>query len=269
MMNLSKLLEKKATDQERRSGQRGFTLIELLVVIAIIAVLAGLLLPVLGKTKERAKRIECASNLRQVTMASLMYADNDSGGAFLPQIDNNDNDYNPFVPSYIDNLEVFTCPSTRNRIRPDVRESDPVTGKSGLADLMHLAGGRKSDFGLSYQPYGWMAWRTPAYTEVKVNGATVRVPLVRKTNTTVSNYRHYWDAFDLKGTQAGPSRIWLFSDYNMSGQNHYPDAEDNHGDAGSNVGFADGHVEWVNRENFIFSYEMSQDDNRTGIGFDY
>src|SRR5437867_12702800 len=61
--------------QRRRSAvpAPAFTLIELLIVIAIIALLAGLLLPVLARAKDKGKTAKCQSNLRQLALAPMMY----------------------------------------------------------------------------------------------------------------------------------------------------------------------------------------------------
>src|SRR5687768_10281296 len=61
------------------SKRKGFTLVELLVVIGIIALLISILLPALGKARESAKKTQCASNMRQLSLALVMYTDANKG----------------------------------------------------------------------------------------------------------------------------------------------------------------------------------------------
>jgi prepilin-type N-terminal cleavage/methylation domain-containing protein/prepilin-type processing-associated H-X9-DG protein len=97
-----------------------FTLLELLVVIAIIGVLAALLLPALSSAKDRSRQTLCASNLRQIALATLMFADDhetlpwqDGDGLPIKAIGGSGTNYYDLLMPYVLRPQLWLCPSTR------------------------------------------------------------------------------------------------------------------------------------------------------------
>ena len=94
--------------------KKGFTLVELLVVIAIISILAAMLLPVLSRAREQARRTACKSNLKQIGLALMMYA-SDYSGSFPTGSGGPYNHLNDLTllwsMGYAKDPRLFECPS--------------------------------------------------------------------------------------------------------------------------------------------------------------
>ncbi len=109
--------------------RRGFTLIELLVVIAIIAILAAILFPVFARAREKARQASCQSNLKQIAMSFIMYAQ-DFDETMVPNYTLTSNQrvfpdgstaaagpmlWMHMVYPYINNDQLFNCPTASSR----------------------------------------------------------------------------------------------------------------------------------------------------------
>jgi prepilin-type N-terminal cleavage/methylation domain-containing protein len=228
--------------REAKTGVRAFTLIELLVVIAIIAILAGLLLPVLGAAKEKGRRVACKNNMHQAILACFMYGNDNSD--FVPSGRDNDNEWHALrvqnitwtnLVNFTGNTNILDCPNFRygtfNRFNPTY---------GFLIGYNYLGNANTNSWPL-ISPFVW-------HSPVKITEAG--------TNLILADANHWGD-----GLLAAPHRSG--GPYSQSGITFITTALPSQtpftvGAAGGNVGYLDGSVGWKNisqmKTNFASSY---------------
>jgi prepilin-type N-terminal cleavage/methylation domain-containing protein/prepilin-type processing-associated H-X9-DG protein len=143
-------VQKQLASKERLA----FTLIELLVVIAIIAILAAMLLPALARAKETGRRIACLNNLRQVSLASKMYV-NDNQGAYPPRSSTSRWAYQ-FYDDYGENVNVLLCPTDIAILsNPATVGSSPSNNVADAAPRSYIINGWNDYFAAQFGTTDW------------------------------------------------------------------------------------------------------------------
>jgi len=226
----------------RRSG---FTLIELLVVIAIISILAAILFPVFSQAREKARQTSCLSNIKQLSLGLLMYAQDyddklptyfwSEGDAGIP----NSTTWWGGIEPYVRNTQIYACPSSalpgHHTFQvwidntPGFANAPNLSINYGYNELIgNVAGGMKM---------------------ARLNADVANTVLLADcTSTWIGGY---WSL-------SFPARAKLYrvayadGDFPCGCPPADPAAQGRavH-NGGSNLGFADGHAKWVNSEQVV------------------
>jgi len=200
-------------------GRSGVTLLELLVVISTIGVLAGLLLPSLGRAKEAARRTVCATNLHSLGQELHLYALTHDGSFPVEELCGNPQRslVDSLYPHYVSARDVFYCPSA-DQIEPYAQS--------------HEYGGPGGDSVVNTDENWERRYITYKYFSITRRDPRMPLPL------RASEYPH------LLRNDSSRQR-WLMSDWVRQDAPVFPHWEKGGWGGGRNVLFVDGSVQFV------------------------
>lgn len=218
-------------------NKSGFTLIELLVVIAIIAILAALLLPALSQSRIRAESIQCRNNIRQLSLAFFMYADDN--GDFL-------------VNNYGKPQTIATRNTWANNVE-DWGNSDDNTNITYVIDTLFSP----------YDSRSYGIYKCPSDRAMATNGARIRSmsmnAMVGDPGVLTNFFNPLYAQFFKLGDIQNPDNIFVFLDEHCDTINDgffvnrledyvWGNLPASYHNGAVNLSFADGHAEahrWV------------------------
>jgi prepilin-type N-terminal cleavage/methylation domain-containing protein len=235
----------------------GFTLIELLVVIAIIAILAALLMPALERTRDEAIKTSCASQLRQLYLPHMFYAnDHEDWGISAIYWGTAQTIFhdNIWMPDYFPSADMFRCPATD----PNIPDTHPYRPGKRISTRQYCSYfflfGTSNHPCVTYDLYGWHMYSTSTEANphapcpnLKFTGGSARSPgaLQSQYIQPASQQLAMSDIFPARADRAwegyGITGYWIFANHR--------------GLEGENAVYMGGHLVWEKAADIIGRYQ--------------
>ena len=207
--------------------RKAFTLVELLVVIAIIAILASILFPVFARARENARKTSCLSNLKQISLAFIQYAQDYDERYPLTSFGATNISWTVGAQPYMKSTQLFRCPSDN----ADVWKTPAAPPTTNY-------------FTTSYLMNAWMAGTAP-YTNQSAIQSTSKVVLLTESSGVGRDHFHPFNwVNDLSGPSGTPTNGPLSWTFDATKNQTIEIALTRHLD-GFNVAYCDGHIKWT------------------------